>query len=300
MNSTDIEMRRQKHADAVTRNYDSILHLIYAIVSLIFLAYLLYFVFDGLLSSDYSYTDTAKSLKAQQDSDSIFLSVFLMIPFCIWRFLKSISALVLYFTGRSAAKNGTTIKKTGISFFGAFNSGEGITLISVLALGGFYTLLLCYSFYALVDKKTKAPIYGPFESFLPFVVFVIVMALAVVAVLLLKSSASTMSLILAHKDTYKKISAVPAIVCFVEAGLSIVIPFIFNPAYYQITTDIVESKGRLVTLVNMVYSDGFLTVPFMILVALFVAKNVISGLVYLRASKAGISDTFAHSLDDVA
>ena len=300
MNSTDIEMRRQKHIAAVTRNYDSVLHLIYAIVSLVFIAYLLYFVFSGLLSSDFSYTDTAKTLKASQDSDSIFLSIFLIIPFAIWRFLKSISGLVLYFTGRSAAKKGTVIRPIGISMFGSFSSGESITLIAILALGGFYTILMSYAFSTLADKKTKELFYGSFESFLPFIVFVIVMTLAVVAVLFIKSSAGTMSLILQHKDTYKRISPIPAYICFVEAALAIAIPFIFNPSNYQITADIVEKKDRLVTLVNMVYSDGFLTVPFMILVALFVAKYVISGLIYLKASKAGISDTFAHSLEEVA
>ena len=129
MHSTEIEIRREKQAQAVTRNYDSILHLIYAIVSIIFVAYLLYFVFDGLLNSDYSYTDLAKAAKVNQDSDSIFLSMFLVIPFAIWRTLKSVSGLVLYFTGRKAAKNGTKINKTGISFFGSFSSGESITLI---------------------------------------------------------------------------------------------------------------------------------------------------------------------------
>lgn len=73
MNSNEIAVRRQKQANAVTRNYDSILHLIYAIISLAFIAYLVFFVFNGLLESDFSYTDTAKTLKAGQDSDSIFL-----------------------------------------------------------------------------------------------------------------------------------------------------------------------------------------------------------------------------------
>ncbi|MCR5432608.1 MAG: hypothetical protein K6E95_08625 [Lachnospiraceae bacterium] len=291
MNSTEIEIRRKKHVDAVTRNYDSVLHLIYTIVSLVFLAYLLYFVISGIVSSDFSYTDKAKELKASQDSDSIFVSIFLLTPFCIWRLLKSISSLILYITGRSAARKGTPIRKTGISFTSSFSGGEGITLIAVLALGGFYTILMSYSFYAAIDKKTKIALYGPIESYLSFAIFIIVMSLAVVAVMYIKSSASTMSLILENKDTYKKISPIPGYICFVMAALAIIIPFIFNPSYFNITADLIKNNGRLVTLLNMVYSDGFLTVPFIILLVLFVAKYIIGGLVYLKASKAGISDT---------
>ena len=300
MNSTEIEIRRAKHAEAVTRNYDSVLHLIYAIVSLIFVAYLLYFVIDGITASDFSYTDIAKSAhKANQDSDSIFLSIMLIVPFAIWRILKSVAALVLYFTGRSAAKTGKTIKKTGISFMASFSGGEGITMIAVLALGGFYSILMSYAFSALVDKKTKEPIYGGFESFLPFIVFVICMVLGVVAVMYIKSAGQTMQLILQNKDTYKKISPIPAYISFAVAVLPIIIAFMFNPAYNSITSGIVEKSDRLVTLVNMVYSDGFLTVPFIILLVLMLAKYAMSGLIYLRASKAGISDTFEHSLEDL-
>ena len=300
MNSNEIDIRRQNHARCVTRNYDSVLHLIYAIVSLCFVGYLVYFVIAGLVNSDFSYTDLARELKAQQDSDSIFLSVFLIVPFAIWRFLKSIAMLILYITGRKAAKNGTIISKTGISFLGSFSGGEGITLIAILALGGFYTILMSYAFSALIDKKTKEPIYGFFESYLSFIVFVVCMVLAVVAVMYLKSSAKTMEVILQNKDTYKKISPVPAYISFVVAALPIVIGFIFNPSYNNITADIVEKKDRLVTLVNMVYSDGFFTIGFIILLVLFLAKYVISGLVYLRASKAGISDTFEHTFSDAA
>lgn len=300
MHSTEIEIRREKQAQAVTRNYDSILHLIYAIVSIIFVAYLIYFVFDGLLNSDYSYTDLAKAAKVNQDSDSIFLSMFLVIPFAIWRTLKSVSGLVLYFTGRKAAKNGTKISKTGISFFGSFSSGESITLITVLALGGFYTILMGYSFYSAIDKKTKEALYSPVESFLPFAIFVIVMALAVVAVMFIKTSAATMLLILQNKDTYKKISPIPAYISFAVAVIAVAIPFIFNPSYNSITGAIVEKKDRLVTLVNMVYDEGSLTIPFIILLVLFVAKYAVSGLCYFKASKAGISDSISTSLDKVA
>ncbi len=301
MNSTEIDIRRQNHVLCVTRNYDSVLHLIYAIVSFCFVAYLVYFVITGLVDSDFSYTDLARSLhKAQQDSDSIFLSVFLVVPFAIWRFLKSITMLVLYITGRKAAKNGTVISKSGISLLGSFSGGEGITLIAVLALGGFYTILMSYAFDTLIDKKTKEPIYGFFESYLSFIIFVVCMVLAVVAVMYLKSSAKTMELILKNKDTYKKISPVPAYISFVVAVLPVIIGFIFNPSYNSITGDIVAKNDRLITLVNMVYEDGFFTIGFIILLVLFAAKFVISGLVYLRASKAGISDTFMNSLDDVA
>ena len=296
MNSTQIEIRRQKHVDAVTRNYDSVLYLINAIVSILFVAYLLYFVFNGILSSEF----TDFELGTKQDSDSVFLSVFLIAPFAIWRILKAVSSLVLYFTGRSAAKKGTRIRRTGISFLASFSSGESITMIAVLALGGFYTILMSYGFYAAVDKKTKEPIYGAFESYLPFVLFVICMVVGVVAVMYLKSASQTMLLILQNKDTYKKISPIPGYLSFAVGVLPIIIAFIFNPAYNTITADIVEKKGRLVALVNMVYADGFLTVPFIILLVLMLGKFVISGLVYLKASKAGISDTFEHSLEEVA
>ncbi|MCR5828763.1 MAG: hypothetical protein K6F93_00225 [Lachnospiraceae bacterium] len=301
MNSTEIEIRRQNNAAAVSRNYDSVLHLIYALVSLAFVGYLAYFVTNGLVSSDFSDTELARSLhKANQDSDSIFLSLFLLTPFVIWRLLKSIDALVLYFSGRKAAKNGTVIKSTGISLLKSFSSGEGITLVAVLALGGFYTILMSYSFYAAVDKKTKENLYGPIESYLPFVIFVICMVLAIIAVFYIKSSSQTMSLILQNKDTYKKISPVPAYISFVVAVLPIIIAFIFNPSYNNITSNIVAGNDRLITLINMVYSDGFFTFPFIILLVLFAAKFVFSGLVYLKASKAGVSDSSKESLSDAA
>ena len=296
MNSTQIEIRRQKHVDAVTRNYNSVLYLINAIVSIIFVAYLLYFVFDGILSSEY--TDFA--LGTKQDSDSVFLSVFLIAPFAIWRILKAVSSLVLYITGRSAAKKNTKIRKTGISFMAAFSSGESITMIAVLALGGFYTILMSYAFYAAVDKKTKEPLFGTVESYLPFVLFVICMVVGVVAVMYLKSASQTMLLILQNKDTYKKISPIPGYLSFATGVLPIIIAFVFNPANNAITSHIVEKHDRLVALVNMVYVDGFFTVPFIILLVLMLGKFVVSGLVYLKASKAGISDTFEHSLEEVA
>jgi len=301
MNSTEIEIRRQNHSAAVSNNYDSVLHLIYALVSLAFVGYLLFFAFNGLVNSDFSDSELARSLhKAQQDSDSIFLTIFFLTPFAIWRILKSISALVLYFSGRKAAKNGTTIKATGISLLGSFSSGESITLVAILALGGFYTILMSYSFYAAVDRKTKEALYSPIESYLPFVIFVICMVLAIIAVISIKSSAQTMSLILQNKDTYKKISPVPAYISFIVAALPIVIAFIFNPSYNNITAGIVEKNDRLISLINMVYSDGFFTVSFIILLVLFAAKFVVSGLVYLRASKAGISDHAGVSLDKAA
>ncbi|MCR4721791.1 MAG: hypothetical protein K5655_08710 [Lachnospiraceae bacterium] len=300
MNSNEIAVRRQKQANAVTRNYDSILHLIYAIISLAFIAYLVFFVFNGLLESDFSYTDTAKTLKAGQDSDSIFLSIFLVVPYAIWRLLRSVSALVLYFSGRKAASEGTTIKRTGISLFSAFTNGESITLIAVLALGGFYTILMSYSFYALIDKKTKEAVYSPVASYLPFVLFVVCMVLAVVALMFLKSSAQTMLLILDNKDTYKKFSAVPAYISFVVAVLPIIIAFVFNPSYNSITGDIVAKKDRLVTLVNLVYNEGSFTIGFIILLVLFAAKYAISGLVYLRLSKTAVSTSSVEPLDEVA
>lgn len=236
-------------------------------------------------AKSYTFDLLARTAADLQDTDSLFLAIILIIPFLIWSTLKAFGGLALYLSGRKHVEKDTPVSNFGISSLVAFNGGETITLIAVLALGGFYSILGGFDYANMVDKKTEEPIYGFVASYLPFLFFVIGIVVAVLAVISIKKAGERVKIALIEKDTALFISKRPAILCFIAAALPIVYAVLIKLICGDIVNDIVSGHTRLITLMNLIYDGNGFTLSFIIFAVLFAVKFFLTGLVYLNANK---------------
>lgn len=236
-------------------------------------------------AKSYTFASLSKVQVDLQDTDSVFLVLIMCVPFLIWRVLKLMGNLVLFFSGRKYAKDNTPISNFGISTLVSTNSGEMITIIAVLALAGLYALLGSNSFASMVVNKTEEPVYDAFSAYIPFVLFALGIIVAFLAIMYMKRTYTRIKIALIEKDTPLLASKVTAILCFIAAVLPIIFGILLLPSVNQITADAIANHTRLVSACNMIYDGNGFTTSFIIFVILFAIKFVATGLVQWNTYK---------------